>query len=360
MWLSNQRLIQNESQLAQLERSSLKVEMEESVRQRNVNPTPQRRKRRVSWHKDVVDNNSSVSSKPLDDLYLSWRFVLLYLLLLSLTGACALHFYWKLPDPITNGRPNQFHAPKARSHMEALVALGIRHVGSEANEIHARDLIVQRVEEIIASASEDVKIEISVQHPTGGYYLDFFGGMTHIYQNITNVVVRLSRRGTRPLHAFMVNAHYDSALGSYAASDDAISCGIMLEALRCLSSDPAPLRADHALIFLFNGAEESFLQASHGFITQHPWAGSVRAFLNLEAAGAGGKEIVFQTGPDHPWLTQLYSEVAPHPHASIIAQEIFQSGAIPSDSDFRVFRDFGHIPGIDTAYFVNGYVYHTE
>lgn len=244
--------------------------------------------------------------------------------------------------------------------MEDLVALGIRHVGNQANEVHAKNLIVSKVEEIRATASSKVEIEVSVQHPTGSFYIDFLGGINHIYQNVTNIVVRVSRKGSDRKHAFMVNAHYDSALGSVAASDDAVSCGTMLEAIRCLSSEPDPLLADHALIFLFNGAEETFLQASHGFITQHPWAKTIRAFLNLEAAGAGGKEIVFQTGPDHPWLARLYSETVPHPHASVIAQDVFQSGIIPSDTDFRIFRDFGHIPGIDTAYFINGYVYHTE
>lgn len=315
--------------------------------------------RRVSWQEDVIDNSSV--DEPCDDVYLPWYFVLLYLLLLALMAGISLHFFWQLPDSLPDGsHPNQFHALRARAHMEDLVALGIRHVGSQANEVHAKNLIVDKVEEIHAGASGKVEIEVSVQHSSGSFYIDFLGGINHVYQNVTNVAVRVSQKGSEKRHAFMVNAHYDSALGSVAASDDAVSCATMLEVIRCLSGEPHPLQAEHALIFLFNGAEETLLQASHGFITQHPWAKTIRAFLNLEAAGAGGKEIVFQTGPGHPWLAKLYSETVPHPHASVIAQEIFQSGVVPSDTDFRIFRDFGHIPGIDTAYFINGYVYHTE
>lgn len=49
-----------------------------------------------------------------------------------------------------------------------------------------------------------------------------------------------------------------------------------------------------------------------------------------------------------------------HPYANTIAEELFQNNFIPSDTDFRIFRDHGKIPGLDMAHTYNGYTYHTK
>ncbi|XP_045879345.1 endoplasmic reticulum metallopeptidase 1 [Meles meles] len=255
------------------------------------------------------------------------------------------------------GRPGEFDARQARDYLEHITSIGPRTTGSPENEIMTVRYLLEQIKLIEAQSNSLHRISVDVQRPTGSFSIDFLGGFTSYYDNITNVVVKLEPRDGAQ-HAVLANCHFDSVANSPGASDDAVSCSVMLEVLRVLSTSSEALH--HAVIFLFNGAEENVLQASHGFITQHPWASLIRAFINLEAAGVGGKELVFQTGPENPWLVQAYVSAAKHPFASVVAQEVFQSGIIPSDTDFRIYRDFGNIPGIDLAFIENGYIYHTK
>ncbi|XP_075216314.1 endoplasmic reticulum metallopeptidase 1-like [Lycorma delicatula] len=260
-----------------------------------------------------------------------------------------------LEDEVTN--PGRFIAQRAKNHVLNLTSLGPRPTGSFENEVLAVNFLSKEINSIISKADKNYRISVDIQKTSGAFPLSFLDGMTNVYKNVQNVIVKIG-----PLeethHSLLLNCHFDTVTDSPGGSDDGASCAVMLEILRViLQSNQALL---HNIIFLFNGAEENLLQASHGFITQHKWAKEVRAFINLEACGAGGREILFQAGPEHPWLMQAYAETVPYPLASSLAQEIFQSGIIPGDTDYRIFRDFGHISGLDFAWSSNGYVYHTR
>uniref|UniRef100_A0A8C7KH74 Endoplasmic reticulum metallopeptidase 1 n=1 Tax=Oncorhynchus kisutch TaxID=8019 RepID=A0A8C7KH74_ONCKI len=242
-----------------------------------------------------------------------------------------------------------------RKHLERITSVGPRPVGSRENEVLTVNFLLEQIEYIkTISASGPNSVTVDVQRPTGSY--KFLGGITS-YCKVSNIAVRLEPKAGAQ-HLMLANCHFDTVANSPGASDDAVSCAVMLEVLHSLANLSTPLR--HGVVFLFNGAEETMQQASHGFITQHPWAKQVRAFINLEAVGVGGKELVFQTGPENPWLIQAYKHAAKHPFASVVGQEIFQRRLIPSDTDFRIYRDFGNIPGIDLAFIENGFIYHTK
>jgi hypothetical protein len=244
------------------------------------------------------------------------------LVLVVLHVACisfAAYRHTWLPKPVAATAPlTQFSEERVRSYLNDIMQFGVRVVGSEANEKLTPAYLVQQVK-LISARNPSRTIDVEIQRPSGSFWIDFIGGMTNAYDNVTNVLVRL--HGTRPVSdgGLLISAHFDAALGAGAASDDGVQIASMLEILSVLSAQ-APL--EHSLLLNFNGAEETILQAAHGFVTQHEWAKEVRCVINLEAAGAGGRELLFQTGPRNSWLAEAYALAAPYPHSSVIGQEV--------------------------------------
>ncbi|XP_020801065.1 endoplasmic reticulum metallopeptidase 1 [Drosophila serrata] len=302
----------------------------------------------------------AVHKEPGDRRRLSWYYAPSFLLLwLALFYAIVIPLYNKLPERVTISeeslRPGEFVAERAQSQLYVYDRIGPKVTGSYANEVTTVQFLLNETEKIRSQMRSDLySLEVDVQSPTGGYV---FIDMVNMYQGIHNVIVKLSSKSSKSESYLLLNSHFDSKPSSPGSGDDGTMVVVMLEVLRQMAISETPF--EHPLVFLFNGAEENPLQGSHGFITQHEWARNCKAFINLEVGGSGGRDLLFQSGPNNPWLMKYYRQHAKHPFATTMAEEIFQSGILPSDSDFRNFRDFGNIPGLDIAQVSNGYVYHT-
>ncbi|KFB42756.1 AGAP003423-PA-like protein [Anopheles sinensis] len=285
--------------------------------------------------------------------YAGWLLIALVAFCGTVSYQSLLHLPPALNEADLGQYPFAFIGARAWESLRRLEALGPRPTGSRANEVLAVQLLEQEFSLINASRNTAQEVLYDKQVVSGA----FVRGWASVYQKVQNLVVKIvGEDGDR--HALLLNCHFDSVPTSPGASDDGGQCAMMLELLRVLSREPR--RPRHSIVFLFNGAEETILQASHGFITNHRWAGNIRAFINLESAGSGGKELLFQSGPQHPWLIEAYSQAVRRPFGQALGEEIFQLGVIPSDTDFRIFRDYGHIPGLDFAHIFNGYRYHTQ
>ncbi|XP_073847635.1 endoplasmic reticulum metallopeptidase 1-like [Musca autumnalis] len=252
--------------------------------------------------------------------------------------------------------PDEFIGERAQTQLLGLSSIGVKLAGTVENEVYAVQFLLNEIEKIKSSSRQELyDIDVDVQYSAGDFEL---WGMATSYHNVSNVIVKLAPKTTKSESYLLVNSHFDSEVGTPAAADAGVMIVVMLEVLRVISSSEKELK--NPIVFLFNGAEESKLQGSHGFITQHKWAPYCKALINLDSTGSGGKEVLFQTGPNHPWLIKYYKKSARHPFATTLAEELFQNNFVPSDTDFRIFRDHRGVPGLDMAHALNGYIYHTK
>ncbi|TPX33126.1 hypothetical protein SmJEL517_g03957 [Synchytrium microbalum] len=275
----------------------------------------------------------------------------------------ALYRYNALPTPLDSpyddaGRP-QFSEGLARKIVSGLAdEIGLRLTGS-LGEKQAEDLILGKLDEYKQASIQAGGVpvfEISVQRARGSH--EFYilqSPVLKIYENITNIVVRLSCGSECNKNAVLLNSHFDTTLLTPGATDDAAGVAIMLETIRVLALSKTPMK--NAAIFVFNGAEETLQDGSTAFIRQHELKDTIRSIINIEACGSTGKAVVFQT--NSPDLMKVYAKTVPYPSGTVLANDVFKTGIIGSDTDFKQFVAYGGLPGIDQAYIRNSYVYHT-
>ncbi|XP_065086297.1 endoplasmic reticulum metallopeptidase 1-like [Ochlerotatus camptorhynchus] len=253
-----------------------------------------------------------------------------------------------------------FVAERAHEYLRTLTSQGPRVVGSNANEVFAVNFLVEAVNEIIRQADSSNLVTVEVQEASGSYFLDYTDyPITSYYRGVQNVVVTLRKQNANQFSGkyLLLNAHFDSAVTSFGAGDDGTMTVVMLEILRQMSRHNLGLK--HGVIFLFNGCEENTMQGAHGFVTGHSLAANVSAFINLDVAANGGREIMFQSAPGFPFLMEKYQQFVKRPYANSLAEEVFQLGLVPSFTDYETLSNVGKWPGMDIALASYGYLYHT-
>ncbi|KAL8550695.1 hypothetical protein ACS0TY_009194 [Phlomoides rotata] len=267
--------------------------------------------------------------------------------------------HMKFVTPLGADAPlDRFSEARAIEHVRVLAEeIGGRQEGSPGLR-QAAAYIKKQSELIKERADSKFRIEIEETVVNGSFNMMFLGqSISLTYRNHTNILMRISSIDSQDCDpSVLLNGHFDTPPGSPGAGDCGSCVASLLELAR-LTVDSGWL-PPRPIIFLFNGAEELFMLGSHGFMTTHRWRDTVGAFINVEASGTGGFDLVCQSGPGS-WPSYVYAQSAVYPMANSAAQDFF--GSIPGDTDYRMFaKDYGDIPGLDTIFLLGGYFYHTS
>lgn len=276
--------------------------------------------------------------------------------LISVLVYSIIHMKFITPLPM-DAPPDRFSEARAIEHVRVLSKdIGGRQQGRQGLRLAAQYIMTQ-LELMKERAQPGIRIEIEETIVNGSFNMFFLRhSISLAYRNHTNIIMRISSVDSGENDsAVLINGHFDTPPGSPGAGDCGSCVASILELAR-LSVDSGWI-PPRPVIFLFNGAEELFMLGSHGFITTHRWNETIGAFIDVEASGTGGLDLVCQSGPGS-WPSYVYAQSALYPMANSAAQDIF--GIIPGDTDYRMFaQDFGDIPGLDIIFLLGGYFYHT-
>jgi len=123
------------------------------------------------------------------------------------------------------------YAMRSKQHVQRLAAMGVKIVGSRQAEFTAPAYILSHLRKIKSASHDSIQVEISVQLPSGSFNTDFLGGINAVYDNVTNVLCRISSKHAADAtkDAILIDTHFDTHMGSPGAADDLSQVAVALE-----------------------------------------------------------------------------------------------------------------------------------
>lgn len=139
------------------------------------------------------------------------------LVVLTWSYWCASQVENRLPVPLRSSdereHPDRFIAENAYAHVQNLTKIGPRPAGSFANEVLAVNLLSRELNTIANRASRAHRITIELQKASGAYTLEFLDGMTNVYRNIQNILLKIGPHVDAP-YSILLNCHFDTVADS--------------------------------------------------------------------------------------------------------------------------------------------------
>ncbi|CCF57033.1 hypothetical protein KAFR_0C00370 [Kazachstania africana CBS 2517] len=230
------------------------------------------------------------------------------------------------------------------------------HPYTSRDNDRVHDYLLQRVEEIVKDTSfsdlyDDSKLQTSNLFRQQDVFNVSSPRSRIIYFESSNIVVKLQGRNPT-LPGLLISAHFDSVPTSHGATDDGKGIVSMLALLSHFSSN----QPERTIIFNFNNNEEFGLLGATVFL-KNPWSKLVKYVLNLEGTGTGGKSVLFRTS--NTLTASLYkNSVKNQPFGNSIFQQGFNERVIKSETDYKVYEEYGLI-GWDIAFYKPRSLYHT-
>ncbi|KAJ1726960.1 hypothetical protein LPJ61_004846, partial [Coemansia biformis] len=221
------------------------------------------------------------------------------------------------------------------------------HSLNDARSIGVRDYLRAAIQAAVEGSDAEFDDPLS-----NGTVAEFEANGMYVYWEDSSLVVRVPGSGGAS-EALLVQAHYDAVPMSHGAFDDGVGVAVCLELLRSL----AYRRTRHPVIVNIDWGEESGLFGARLFAGFHPWADAVRAYINLEAGGVGGRAMLFRAS--HSSLLRAYKQAATRPCASLVGNDAFKLGIVKSDTDYSMYTTRYGIPGLDLAFTDHRSLYHT-